>query len=60
MDKTIRLKVINNGLHQRCIFEIIQIPRIGQFIQIADVVVGLSELLKEEFKTDESCATCYD
>ena len=76
MDDTVGLEVPDNRFHQtgvrdialdklvsgiRCDgFQVIQVASIGGFVQIEDVVVGLSELLQDEVAADKACSASDD
>ncbi len=76
MDDAFGLEVLNDGFHQtgvrditldelvsgiRCDgFQVIQIAGIGKFVQVEDVVVGLSDLLQDEVAADKTCSACDD
>ena len=74
VDDTIRLEVVNHGLHHGGIGDvpfhklisgiirnrdqIVKISSVGQFIQIENMVVGFNDLLQDKVGADEACSAC--
>jgi len=74
VDDAIWLKIVNHGLHQSGIGDvpfhklisriiryrdqIIQIPSIGQYIKVEDMVIGFSDLLEDEIAAYKSSTAC--
>ena len=76
MDDTVGLEVPDNRFHQTGVrdialdelisgipcdgHQVIQIAGIGKFVQVEDVVVGLSDLLQDEVAADKACSSGDD